>query len=108
MKSKENVEELKIKLMKILGKNIKFNKEFKRYAEQLNNYEKILISWCLDISKKKVIPIISKNNKNLIIFIKKIGSSNRCVVLKQKSGIFTECHLGDHKYYDYLRKQIGL
>ena len=47
-------------------------------------------------------------NQDMIVFIKKIGSSNRCIILKQKSGIFTECHLSDHKYYNFLRKQIGL
>jgi hypothetical protein len=103
-----NVETLKEKLKKILGDQVRFNDDFKKYAPQLQNQEDILISWCEDVAERKISPKISKKNKDMIIFIKKIGSSNRCVVIKLKEDKFTECHLGNHKYYDYLRKQIGL
>lgn len=106
MKSKENVEKFKFKIQNILG-NVSFNDEFKKHFLKLNKQEKNLLEWCKEVKDKKIMPKPIKNQE-MIVFIKKIGSSNRCIILKQKNGIFTECHLGDHKYYDYLRKQIGL
>lgn len=43
-----------------------------------------------------------------MVFIKKIGSSNRCIVIKIKNREFKEIHLGNHAYYDKLRKILGL
>lgn len=103
-----NVEQLKKEIRKILGDQVRFNDDFKKLALQIKNQESVLLSWCVDVANKKISPKIPKNNKDVIVFIKKIGSSNRCVVLKLKDEEFIECHLGNHKYYDYLRKQIGV
>jgi len=102
-----SAEQLKFELRKILGKQIKFNKDFEKYALQLKNQESLL-SWCKKIKNKEIAPIPSSIFNDIIIFIKKIGSSNRCIVIKIKNDEFSELHLASHSYYDKLRKVLGL
>lgn len=103
-----NAEELKHELIGIFGSQLTFNKEFDEYADKLKNIDKSLLEWCKLLKKMKIKPIISSKLKDSIIFIKKIGSSNRCIVIKIKNGEFKEVHLGDHAYYDKLRNFLGL
>lgn len=100
-------EELKAALKTILGQHIVFNKQFDSYAQLLKNNEELLLPWCEKVARKEIPPIRSKTT-NDIIFIKKLGSSTRCVVLKIVNGEFREVHLADHNYYDKLRKILGI
>lgn len=101
-------EELKTKLREIFGSQIIFNKEFDKYAGMIKNIDENLISWCQQLLKNEIIPKYPPKFKDSLIFIKKMGSANRCIVIKIKNGEFTEVHLGDHDYYDRLRKILGL
>lgn len=103
-----NVEELKFKLKEIFGEQIIFNKEFDEYAERIKNIDANLIGWCLLIKEEKIRAVPTSKILDTVVFIKKIGSANRCLILKIKNGIFTEVHLGDHTYYDHLRKILGI
>ena len=103
-----SAEQLKHRIKQILGKQISFNKEFNKYALQLENQENNLLDWCKKIKNNKVYPIPSSVFRDSVIFIKKIGSSNRCVVIKIRNNEFAELHLGNHSYYDKLRKVLGL
>lgn len=102
-----NVEEIKHELKKIFGEQIHFNKEFDDYAKTIKNIEVNLVEWCQAVKDEAYNPIPTKRS-DIIIFIKKIGSSNRCIVLKIMNGKFKELHLGDHDYYDRLRQQLGI
>jgi|SRR3989344_6691729 len=103
-----NAEELKSKLRKIFGNQIIFNTKFEMYADNIKNVDDIFISWCLQVKEKKILPIPSKKFMENLIFIRKIGNSNRCIIIKIKNGIFSEIHLGDHQYYDELRVKLGI
>lgn len=103
-----NVEELKQQLKELFGEQIVFNKEFEMYATTIKNLDVNLIDWCKRVRDEDIKAQPSPKIRKILIFIKKIGSSNRCIVLKIKNGIFTEIHLGDHDYYDRLRKILGL
>jgi len=100
-------EKLKLKLKEIFGNEIEFNKEFDMYAESIKNIGTNLIDWCRLVKDGKIKYAPSIKTKS-IIFIKKIGSSNRCIVVKVMNGEFKEVHLADHTYYDKLRKVLGL
>lgn len=103
-----NVEELKQQLRDLFGEQIVFNKEFEIYATTIKNLDVNLIDWCKKVRDEDIKAQPSPKVRKILIFIKKIGSSNRCIVLKIKNGIFTEIHLRDHDYYDRLRKILGL
>lgn len=103
-----NVEELKQQLRELFGEQIVFNKEFDTYATTIKNLDVNLIDWCKKVRDEDIKAQPSPKVREILIFIKKIGSSNRCIVLKIKNGVFTEIHLGDHDYYDRLRKILGL
>lgn len=99
-----NVEELKQQLKALFGEQIMFNKDFDLYASTIKNLDVNLITWCKKVKEDDIKAEPSPKMRNTLLFIKKIGSSNRCIILKIKNGIFTEIHLGNHEYYDKLRK----
>ncbi|MBI5392254.1 hypothetical protein HZA96_00145 [Candidatus Woesearchaeota archaeon] len=103
-----NAEELKQKLKEILGNQIIFNKQFGIYADSIKNIDTNLIEWCILLRDRKIQPTRASQTMGIIIFINKIGSSNRCIVIKVVNGEFKEVHLADHKYYDELRIKLGL
>lgn len=103
-----NAEELKHKLKKLFGEQITFNKKFDCYAEAIKNMDVNLLDWCKRIKEEEIKPIFPKKLKDGLVFIKKIGSSSRCIIVKIVNGEFKEIHLGDHAYYDKLTKVLGL
>jgi hypothetical protein len=103
-----NAEELKHRLKEIFGEQVTFNREFDYYAETIKNIGINLLDWCKRIKEEEIKPIFPKKLKDGLVFIKKIGSSNRCIVVKVVNGKFKEIHLGDHEYYDKLTKVLGL
>ena len=105
---KVNAEELKHKIKKILGEDLTFNKDFESYAGLIKNLEPNLLEWCYRLKNKEVKFEPSPSTPDCILFIKKLGSSNRCIVVKIVNGEFKEFHLSDHKYYDSLRKKFGI
>ena len=102
-----NVKELKSKIIEIFGSQILFNKEFDELAISINSPED-LFSWCILIKERKIPSISNAKLGEKIVFIKKIGSSNRCIIIKIRNGEFKEVHLGDHRYYNYLTSALGL
>ena len=102
------VEVLKRRIKDIFGEHIVFNKEFDDLAQSIKNIDENLLSWCLLVKEKKIPPISSSVLGDKVVFIKKIGSSERCLIIKIKNDGFTEIHLGDHKYYNNLTKRLGL
>ncbi len=102
-----NVEELKLELRKIFGE-VEFNKDFDKYAVTIKNLDVNLIPWCIKVKNEEILAIPAKRPKDVIIFIKKIGSSNRCIIIKIVNDEFKEVHLGDHRYYDKLRDKLGI
>lgn len=103
-----NAEELKHKIKEIFGEQVIFNKEFEFYAQAIKNIEDNLLHWCILIKEGKIPPISKSRLGDKIVFIKKIGSSNRCIIIKLKNNEVEEVHLGNHIYYNHLTKILGL
>ncbi len=103
-----SAESLKDKIKKIFGEQISFNKAFDDYVKVIKNIDERLLEWCLDLKEGKIVPARPPLLPGHLVFIKRIGSSNRCLVIKIINGEFTEVHLADHKYYDEMRKKLGL
>ena len=103
-----NAEELRSKLKDIFGSQIVFNKDFDYFAETLNNLDVNVIEWCQQVKNQEIKATFPEKFREGMVFIKKIGSSNRCLVMKIKNGEFKEVHLGDHDYYNKLTKALGL
>lgn len=103
-----HVEELKQELKALLGEQIIFNKEFDFYAKEIKNLSINLLDWCQKIIEKEVKPASAKKLVDGLVFIKKIGGSNRCFIIKIKNGEFREIHLADHDYYNKKMKELGL
>src|SRR3989338_308640 len=101
-----NAEELKQRLKEIFGNNIVFNREFDHLAQIIKNPENFL-EWCVKVKNNEIRQIPAPRLKEGIIFIKKFGSFGRCIIIKIVNGEVKEVHLGDHQYYDKLRKILG-
>ena len=95
-----NAEELKRKLKDLFGDQIVFNKEFDRYVGKIKNIEANLLQWCILLKERKIRPIFPVKLKDGVVFIKKIGSSNRCIVIKIVNGEFKEVFI-TKSYYNY-------
>lgn len=103
-----NVGEIKSKLKELFGPQIIFNKEFDYYAQTIKNLDINLLDWCRKVKDEEVKAIFPDKFNAGLVFIKKIGSSNRCLIIKIKNGEFKEIHLGDHDYYNKLTYALGL
>ncbi|MBS3123093.1 hypothetical protein J4437_00500 [Candidatus Woesearchaeota archaeon] len=103
-----NAEELKLKIKEIFGEDIIFNKEFGELAGLIKNIDDNLISWCIQIKEGKIQPISKSILGDKIVFIRKIGSSERCLIIKIKNDGVKEVHLGNHKYYNEITQRLGL
>src|SRR3989344_6775099 len=99
-----NAEELKHKIQDIFGKQVLFNSEFDYYAEAIKNIEDNLLLWCRLIKERKIKPISKSILGSKVVFIKKMGSSNRCIIIKLRNDGVQEVHLGNHDYYNQLTK----
>lgn len=103
-----SAESLKNKLQEIFGVQVIFNKAFEEYVEVIKNIDTQLVNWCISLKEGKIVPAKPTRLPGHLVFIKRIGSSNRCLVIKVVNGEFKEIHLADHKYYDEMRKKLGL
>jgi 23S rRNA pseudoU1915 N3-methylase RlmH len=104
-----NAEEIKQQLRKIFGERIIFNKDFNKYAEGLKQVmQERFVNWCKQVKEKEIQAIPSKTKEEVLVFVKKIGSTNRCIVLKIVNDEFKEIHLADHDYYNKIMKNLGL
>lgn len=103
-----NAEELKAKLREIFGEQIVFNSKFEDYVPLIKNIDPNFIDWCCRIKDGKIPSIPTSRVLDTVVYIKKIGSSNRCLIIKIKNGVFSEAHLGDHAYYNKIRRNLGI
>lgn len=83
------------------------------------NQEKRIFFWLKNIVLKNVRPIGEKvhkiykgiDNNELLPFryaFNISGIEYRVILVKVKNSIYIEFHLGKHKYYDFLSKDLGL
>jgi hypothetical protein len=102
--------QLKQKLFEIFGSQLKFNKDFDKYANLLKEgMIRDLIDWCIRCKEKEEEGSQPKNDKlkHLFVFFRKIGSNVRVTLVKIKNADFIEIYLTDHSGYDDLRLEYG-
>ena len=103
-----NADVLKKQLREIFGEQIMFNKDFDRYGEELKEkMQQNFVEWCKEVRDNEIPPLRS-TKKEVLVFVKKIGSTNRCIVLKMVNDEFKEVHLADHDYYNNIMQNLGL
>lgn len=106
-----NASELRTKLVAMFGNQITFNKDFDFYAEKLKeDMQTDLLEWCTRCKEDLLRGYTPENKKmkHFYVFFNKIGSDIRSILIKIKNQDFIEIHLGDHRYYDDKRTEMGL
>jgi len=100
--------EAKELIRKILDSNIKFEGHFdKCFSNIKNNQQKEIVEWIKACKELKINPIQSKTNREMIGFVKRIGSNIRAILTKEKKGYFIELFLDKHKYYEIEINKLG-
>ena len=101
-----NIDEFKEFVKSYLGEiayEKHFDKTFSAFGEgDIGELKKFI----LDCKEKRARPAVTASQE--LAFVKRLGASKRAIILKVKNGDFKEIFLGEHKYYDYYRKKIGL
>lgn len=105
-----------------LKNNIKFNGHFSKCFENIKeSQQKEIIEWIKNCKEYKISPIQSKTNKNIIGFVKKIGTNLRAILTKssarlkaseqlhhaKKDNYFIALFLDKHKYYEFEMNKFG-
>lgn len=118
-----DVNEFREKIEQIISQDYKIEflgENFDQIAAMLTETkaEKIY-KWIEEVIKKKIQPIFIGSNKpykewiisELLTFRYPFSIENneyRILFVKVKNSIYIEFHLGDHKYYDKVRKDLNL
>lgn len=101
-------EEAKKIIKNTLGSSIVFEGHFNKCFENLKEtQQKEILTWVNDCKAQKINPIQSKNNRELIGFVKRIGSNLRAILTKEKKGYFIVLFLDKHKYYETEMEKLG-
>lgn len=119
-----NSKEFKEKIADIVSQEYKIDflgDDFDKTVEMISETkaEKIY-HWVKQVVENNIAPIM-KNIANkkykgiplnqLLSFRKEVqitGNDYRIIIIKIKSSFYIEFHLGQHRYYDRLRKNLGL
>ncbi|MBW2976645.1 hypothetical protein KY347_04325 [Candidatus Woesearchaeota archaeon] len=102
--------EARKQLLSIFGQQLKFNKEFDKYAEQLKEgMLQDFFAWCTDckndLADRSTPP--KKKYRHLLVFFRKIASDIRVTLIKEKNKDFIEIILSGHRCYDDTRMKLG-
>ena len=101
-------EEAKTLIKEILNSDVSFEGHFNKCFENLKETQKQeLIGWIKSCKKYKADPIQSKTNREVIGFVKRIGSNIRTILTKEKQGYFLTLFLDKHKYYETEMNKLG-
>src|SRR3989338_539621 len=104
-----NGEEARQRLYEIFGSQLKFNKQFDQYAENLKEgMMQDLLHWCKRAKENKLLGSVpsKKKFKHLYTFFRKIGSDTRAILIKEQNSQFIEVILTGHRHYDETRLKL--
>jgi hypothetical protein len=100
--------EAKTLIKKILESDVNFDGHFDKCFENLKvTQQDEFIDWIKACKDLKINPIQSKTNREVIGFVKRIGSNLRAILTKEKKGYFIELFLDKHKYYEIEMGKLG-
>ncbi len=95
-------------IKKILESDVRFDGHFdKCFSNLKNTQQEELIEWIKDCKEFKSNPIQSKTNREVIGFVKRIGSNLRAILTKEKKSYFISLFLDKHKYYEIEMDKLG-
>ena len=98
----------RIMIQDIVESNVKFEGHFNKCFDNLKEaQQEELIQWVKNCKAHKETLIQSKKDRNLIGFVKRIGSNLRAILTKQKDGYFIALFLNKHKYYEDEMTKLG-
>jgi len=101
-------EEARKLIAQILGCDVKFDGHFDKCFDNIEVTQQAeFLGWIKDCKLKKANPIQSKTNRELIGFVRRIGSNLRAILTKEKQGYFIELFLDKHKYYESEMDKLG-
>jgi len=92
----------------ILAYDVRFDGHFNKCFDNLKDTQKEeVINWVKACKEFKINPIQSKTDREIIGFVKRIGSNLRAILTKEKKGYFIELFLDKHKYYELEMNRLG-
>jgi len=102
--------------LKFLGGSEKFNKIVKKLSQSKADE---IYRWIEGIIKREIRPITTSSKQNykdwlirdLLTFRKELKidyNEYRVLFIKVKNSFYIEFYLGDHRYYDKIRKKLNL
>ena len=95
-------------ILGLLECEVSFDGHFDKCFDNLKvTQQKELLDWIHDCKLKNANPIQSKLNREIIGFVRRIGSNLRAILTKQKKGYFIELFLDKHKYYEAEMDKLG-
>lgn len=101
-------DEAKASIRKILESEIVFEGHFNRCFDNIKEtQQKEIIEWIKECKEQTASPIQSKTNREIIGFVKRIGSNLRAILTKEKKGYFIALFLDKHKYYETEMQKLG-
>ncbi|MFH1175083.1 MAG: hypothetical protein V1725_08200 [archaeon] len=101
-------EDAKSLIKNVLGSPITFDGHFGKCFEHLKEtQQQELLAWIQDCKARKTNPLQSKTNRELIGFVRRIGSNLRAILTKKKRGYFLVLFLDKHKYYETEMQKLG-
>lgn len=96
------------RIIEILGANVRFEGHFNKCFDNLKETQQNeLVKWVKNCQEHKVTPILSKKDRNMIGFVKRVGSNLRVILTKEKQGYFLALFLDKHKYYEDEMLKLG-
>lgn len=95
-------------ILTIPGSELQFDGHFDKCFENLKEtQQQELIYWIKDCRDHKTNVIQSKNDRDIIGFVKRFGSNLRAILTKRKEGYFLNLFLDKHKYYEIEMQKLG-
>ena len=101
-------EEARNLIKKILENKVNFDGHFdKCFGNLKETQQQEILTWLEECKLRRINPIFSKKDRNLIGFVKRIGSNLRAILTKEKKGYFIALFLDKHKYYEIEMERLG-
>ena len=103
-------DEFKQKVVEILGSEIKFDEHVDLVIDHTSiERQNSIIEWIKRCSTREENPEFSKAYKDIMGFVYKSNDNKiRGILTKEKNAYFIALFLGNHKYYERKRRELGL
>ena len=106
---KLEVDEVKEKIIELLGNEIKFEGHFELVVSNMSEkLQENLLKWVENCREKKERAYTTIKNKKIVAFFFKPSDTRyRGILTKEKDAYYLALFLDKHKYYDRERESLG-